>query len=174
MNMIDSKMADALNDQINAELYSSYLYLAMAADLSSRNFNGFAQWMRVQAQEELIHAMKLYDYLIQRGGAVRLAQVDAPATSWDSVLSAFEDAYEHEKYVTGRINSLVDLAEELRDHATRSFLQWFVDEQVEEEATADEVVGKLRMVSDSGNGMLMMDRDLGARAPLLVASDDED
>ncbi len=172
--MIDSKMADALNDQINAELYSSYLYLAMAADFSSRNFNGFAQWMRVQAQEELIHAMKLYDYLIQRGGAVRLAQVDAPATSWDSVLSAFEDAYEHEKYVTGRINSLVDLAEELRDHATRSFLQWFVDEQVEEEATADEVVGKLRMVSDSGNGMLMMDRDLGARAPLLVASDDED
>jgi ferritin len=156
-------MEKAINDQINAELYSSYLYLSMAAHFESVNLPGFAKWMRVQAQEENGHAMKLFDYVVERGGRVTLAAIDAPPASWTSPLNAFEDVYAHEQKVTGLISGLMDLAIELKDHATSSFLKWFVDEQVEEEASADRVVQLLKMIGDAGHGIVMLDAQLGKR-----------
>lgn len=161
--MIDEKMREALNKQLNAELYSSYLYLSMSAYFQSVNLSGFANWMRVQAQEELAHAMKFYDYVNERGGRVVLPAVDEPPSEWDSPLAVFEHVYEHEQKVTGLINKLVDLAVKARDHATNNFLQWFVSEQVEEEASADEVVQKLKLVGDDPSGLFMIDRELGQR-----------
>jgi ferritin len=161
--MIGKKLQDALNDQLNAELYSSYLYLSMSAYFQSANLAGFANWMRIQTQEELVHAMKLYDYIGERGGKVTLGPVDGPPTEWKSPLAAFEQAYAHEQMVTGRINDLVNLAIDERDHATNGFLQWFVTEQVEEEATADAVVQKLKLVGEDGGGLFMMDQEMGSR-----------
>ena len=161
--MIDEKMQEALNKQLNAELYSSYLYLSMSAYFQSVNLSGFANWMRVQAQEELAHALKFYDYVNERGGRVVLPAVDEPPSEWDSPLAVFEHVYEHEQKVTGLINKLVDLAVKARDHATNNFLQWFVSEQVEEEASADEVVQKLKLVGDDPSGLFMIDRELGQR-----------
>ena len=129
--MIDKRMQDALNEQIKWELYSAYLYLSMSAHLSSMNLMGFANWMRVQAQEELAHAMKFYGFIEERGGRVTLAEVGKPPVEWASPLAAFEDALGHEQGVTSRINNLVDLALSEKDHATHNFLQWFVSEQVE-------------------------------------------
>jgi len=157
-------MQEALNKHINAELYSSYLYLSMSAHFQSVNLTGFAHWMRVQAGEELSHALKFYDHVIERGGAVTLQPVEAPPWRWDSPLAAFEDAYRHEQKVTGLINQLVDDAVQTRDHATNNFLQWFVAEQVEEEASADAIVQKLRLVGDAPGGLLMIDHHLGERA----------
>lgn len=161
--MIDEKMQDALNKQLNAELYSSYLYLSMAAYFQGVNLGGFANWMRVQAQEELSHAMKFYDYVNERGGRVTLQAVEAPPSEWDSPLAVFEHVYQHEQKVTGLINELVDLAIEARDHATNNFLQWFVSEQVEEEDSADEVVQRLKLVGDDPSGLFMIDRELAQR-----------
>jgi ferritin len=161
--MIDEKMQEALNKQLNAELYSAYLYLSMSAHFQSVNLGGFANWMRVQAREELLHAMKFYDYVNERGGRVLLSPVDEPPSQWDSPLAAFEHVYQHEQKVTGLINKLVDLAMEARDHATNNFLQWFVSEQVEEEASADEVVQKLKLVGDDPSGLFMIDRELAQR-----------
>ena len=166
--MIDEKMQDALNKQLNAELYSSYLYLSMAAYFQGVNLGGFANWMRVQAQEELSHAMKFYDYVNERGGRVALQAVEAPPSEWDSPLAVFEHVYQHEQKVTGLINKLVDLAIEARDHATNNFLQWFVSEQVEEEDSADEVVQRLKLVGDDPSGLFMIDRELAQR--VFVAS----
>ncbi len=161
--MLTNKMQQALNDQVNAELYSSYLYLSMAAYFESVDLPGFSNWMRVQAQEELVHALKFYDFINERGGRVTLTAIDGPPTQWDSPLAVFEQAYAHEQKVTGLINSLVDTAEVLKDHATRSFLSWFVDEQVEEEASADGVVRKLKLAGESGSGLFMIDQELGQR-----------
>ncbi|MFH1739327.1 MAG: ferritin [bacterium] len=161
--MIDKKMQNALNKQVNAELYSAYIYLSMSADFVSKNFLGFANWMRVQAQEELMHAMKIYDYVHERGGHVVLQAVEAPPTEWPSLLAAFEAAYEHEQKVTGMINKLVDQAISLSDHATNIFLQWFVSEQVEEEASVSEAVEHLKLVGDARGGLFMLDRELGSR-----------
>jgi ferritin len=161
--MLSKKMLDALNGQINAELYSSYLYLSMAAYFESVNLSGFASWMRVQAQEEIGHAMKLYGFVVERLGRVTLKGIDAPQSEWDSPLAAFQGAYEHEQKVTGMINELVNLSESEKDHATRGFLQWFVDEQVEEEASADEVVQKLKKIKDDSQGLMMLDDVLGQR-----------
>jgi len=161
--MIAPKMRDALNGQINAELYSSYLYLAMAAYFEDINLSGFANWMRVQAQEENMHAMKIYDYVAERGGRVLLKAIDEPPSEWESALAVFEVTYEHEQKVTGLINDLVDLARELRDHATESFLQWFVDEQVEEEQSADDIVQKLKPMEGFKGGLFMLDGELGQR-----------
>jgi len=144
--MIKEKIQDALNKQINAELYSSYLYLSMSAYFESINLKGCANWMRVQTQEELVHAMKFYDYLIERGGKVILSSIESPPTEWPSPLAIFEQAYQHEQKVTGLINGLVDLAIAEKDHATNNFLQWFVSEQVEEEASADEVAQKIKLM----------------------------
>ena len=161
--MIDEKMQEALNKQLNAELYSSYLYLSMSAYFQSVNLSGFANWMRVQAQEELAHALKFYDYVNERGGRVVLPAVDEPPSEWDSPLAVFEHVYEHEQKVTGLINKLVDLAVKARDHATNNFLQWFVSEQVEEEASADEVLQKLKLVGDDASGLFMIDQELAQR-----------
>ncbi len=161
--MLKERIEKALNDQVNAEIFSAYLYLSMSSCFSEMNFSGFAQWMKVQAMEEMSHAMKIYDFIIERGGRVVLAQIDAPETTWESPLAAFEAAYKHEQYVTSRINDLVDMAMEERDHATNIFLQWFVSEQVEEEASADEIVQKLKLVGSQGNAIFMLDRELGSR-----------
>jgi len=161
--MINKKMLDALNKQINAEMYSSYLYLAMAADFADKNFPGFAQWMQVQAREEDAHAMKIFCFIQERGGRVTLKAIDAPPAKWTSPLKAFQDAYAHEQKVTGMIHDLVMLARAEKDLASEIFLQWFVNEQVEEEASADEIVKRLEMIKDAPQGLVMLDAKLGAR-----------
>jgi len=161
--MLDEKIQIALNQQLNAELYSSYLYLSMSAYFQSVNLSGFANWMRIQAQEELVHAMKFYDFINERGSRVMLQPVEGPPAEWSSPLDAFENAYRHEQKVTGLINDLVNLAVKERDHATNIFLQWFVTEQVEEEASADEVVQKLKLMGDAKGGLFMLDREMGQR-----------
>ncbi len=162
--MLTERMEEALNQQVNAEMYSSYLYLSMSAYFESINLKGFANWMKVQAQEELLHAMKIYDFINERGGRVKLTAIDAPPTEWDSPLAAFEAVYEHECKVSGLINDLVNLALEEKDHASHIFLQWFVTEQVEEEASADEIVQKLKLMGDARGGLFMLDRELGQRS----------
>jgi ferritin len=161
--MISEKLEEAFNNQINAELYSSYLYLSMVAYFESMNLPGFGQWMRCQAQEEVTHAMKFFHFIHERGGRVKLTAIEGPPTEWGSPLAAFEAAYAHEQKVSGMINDLVDLAMEERDHAANNFLQWFVSEQVEEEASADEVVNKIKLAGDRGGGLFMLDRELGSR-----------
>ena len=171
--MLNEKIQAALNKQLNAELYSSYLYLSMSGYFQSINLLGFANWMRVQAQEELVHAMKFYDFINDRGGRVALQPVEGPPTEWSSPLDAFENAYRHEQKVTGLINDLVNLAVKERDHATNIFLQWFVTEQVEEEASADEVVQKLKLMGDDGGGLFMLDREMAQRVFTPPAAADE-
>lgn len=161
--MISKKMEDALNGQVNAELYSAYLYLSMESYFKSQNLMGFANWMRVQTQEEMMHVMKIYDFIDERGGRVLLKAIDGPPTEWESPLTVFEAAYIHEQKVSALINDLVDLAIKEKDHATNSFLQWFVNEQVEEEASADQVVQQLKMVADAPGGIFLLDRELGQR-----------
>ena len=161
--MLNQKIEQAFNEQLNAEAYSAYLYWSMSAYFESMNLKGFASWMRVQALEELTHTEKFFNYIAERGGRVKLAAVDAPAVEWDSPLAAFEAAYGHETIVTGRINKLMDLAVAESDHAAQIFLQWFVSEQVEEEASADEVVQKLKLVGDAPGALFMVDNVLGQR-----------
>jgi len=161
--MISEKMQDAMNEQIKWELYSAYLYMAMSAQFLSTNLMGFANWMRVQAQEETVHALKFYDFINQRGGRVELRAVDAPPKEWESPLTIFREAYAHERIVTGRIGDLVDLARKERDHASEIFLQWFVTEQVEEEASADEVVQELKRIEGNSGALFMLDRELAQR-----------
>ena len=161
--MIGKKMEKAINGQINAELYSAYLYASMSAWFSSRNLPGFANWMRVQVQEEMLHVAKFYDYLHSRGGKVLLAPIDGPPTDWQSPLDAFSAVYAHEQKVTSLINGLVDVAIKEKDHAARLFLDWFVNEQVEEEESASGVVNQLRLMADAPGGLFMLDRELGQR-----------
>ena len=163
--MIKENVQAALNEQLNSELYASYYYLSMSAYFHAANLTGFASWMRAQSQEELMHAMKIYDFINDREGEVALTTIAAPKRRWDDSLAAFEDAYQHEKAVTAQIYDLVDLSVSERDHATNTFLQWFVTEQVEEEATASDIVNKLKLVGNDGNGLFILDRDLGARGP---------
>jgi len=161
--MISKKMQDALNEQVNAELYSAYLYLAMEAYFESLNLAGFANWMRIQTQEEALHAMKIYDFVNERGGKVSLKAIAQPPSEWDSPLAVFEAVYKHEQKVTGLINKLVNLAVQEKDHATNSFLQWFVNKQVEEEASANGVLQKLKLVDKTPGGIFMLDSELGQR-----------
>jgi len=161
--MISEKIQDAFNKQINAETFSAYLYLSMAAYFDEMNLGGFSTWMKCQAQEEMVHAMKFYDFIIERGGRVKLTAIGAPEISWASPLAAFEAAYSHEQLVSSLINNLVDLAIEERDHASKPFLDWFVTEQVEEEATADGVVQQLKLIEGAPQGLFMLDRELGQR-----------
>lgn len=163
MTMLNKKIEAALNKQLNAELYSAYLYLSMSACFQSTNLPGFANWMRIQAQEELVHAMKFYDFINERGGRVQLKPVEGPPMDWSSPIDVFENTYKHEQKVTGLINDLVNLAVKEGDHATNIFLQWFVTEQVEEEASADEVVQKLKLMGDASGGLFMLDREMGQR-----------
>jgi ferritin len=161
--MLSKKMEKALNEQINAELYSAYIYLSMAAWFESQNLSGFATWMKVQNREETVHAMKLFGFVTERRGRVALTAIEEPAKEWKSPLAAFEAALEHEQYITGRIGDLVNQAIAEKDHATNAFLQWFVNEQVEEEAAADSIVQKLKMAEKSTGAMLMLDHELGKR-----------
>ena len=161
--MLSDKMQAALNAQINAELYSSYLYLSMAAYFESQNLLGFANWMHKQSGEETVHGMKFYNYIINRRGRVLLSALDSPKTEWKSSLAVFEDSLKHEQKVTGLINKLMDLAIAESDHATISFLKWFVDEQVEEEANVDNVIQDLKRIGDAPEGLFMLDRELAGR-----------
>lgn len=161
--MIDSRMEAAINDQINAELFSAYLYLSMSAYFQSVNLQGFANWMRVQFQEETLHAMKFYDYVHERGGRVVLQAIAQPDKEWPSTLAVFEETLAHERKVTSLIHKLVDLSLSISDHATHSMLQWFVSEQVEEEATAETVLMELKMIEGNTSALFLMNRELGAR-----------
>ncbi len=161
--MIKDKIQEALNKQVNWELYSSYLYLSMAAYFASAHLKGFANWMRAQVQEEIVHAIKFYDYLIERGGTVTLSSIESPPTQWTSHLSAFEQVYTHEQKVTKLIHELVGLAASEQDYATSVFLQWFVKEQVEEESSAHTVLQQLRRIGGGGEGLYILDHELAKR-----------
>ncbi len=161
--MIGKKMDEALNGQLNAELYSAYLYLSMAAYFESVDLAGFANWMRIQTQEEQFHAMKFYDYIIECGGRVILRPIEAPPSDWDSPLAVFEATLEHEQKVTGLINDLVYLARDEKDNASEIFLQWFVNEQVEEEDNVNKVLGQLKLVKNSPQAMFILDKEMAQR-----------
>jgi ferritin len=162
--IMNKKIEQAFNDHLNAELFSSYLYLAMANCFTAKNLDGMAGWMRLQAEEERGHGMKFLDFIHQRGGRVLLQQINQPQLDWATPLEAFQQAYNHELEISKRIGALVDLATKENDHAAVNFLQWFVAEQVEEEANALGIVDKLKMVGDNVMGILTMDGRLGQRA----------
>jgi ferritin len=163
--MIKPKVENAFNSQMNKEFYSYYLYLSMAAHFESSNLKGFAHWMRIQGKEEEEHAMKFYNHLVDRGGRVTLQPIEAPPAKWKSPREVFQDAYQHEQKVTGLIHKLVELAKAEKDHAADVFLQWFVKEQVEEEAVAYDVLQKLQLAGDQGSVLLVLDSELAKRAP---------
>lgn len=161
--MLSPKMLQALNDQINAELYSCYLYLAMAARCEVLNLSGAARWLEIQSKEEHEHAMKLYQYVNERRGEVKLQAIKEPSSSWNDLSELFDDVLAHEQYISKRINDLVKLAREENDYATENMLQWFVKEQVEEEASADAIVQRLKLVGNMPQGLFFIDRELGQR-----------
>jgi ferritin len=161
--MLSDEMQGRLNGQLNAELYSAYLYLSMSAYFRSSDLDGFANWMRVQAHEELMHGLKLFDFLNSRGGRVTLTPIECPATEWQSPQHAFENVYQHEQKVTGLINAIASAAVAESDHATGTFLQWFVNEQVEEEESANRILRNLKLIGNDGAGLLMLDRELATR-----------
>lgn len=166
--MLSDKMVKALNDQVNAEMYSAYFYLAMNAYFESHSLAGFSHWMRMQAQEEMLHAMKIYDYVNERGGQVVLDAIAKPPAQWNSAQEVFNDVLAHEQKVTGLINELMNLALDERDHATAGFLQWFVSEQVEEEDNVGAVVDKLKLIGSDTSGLFVLDQELGKRLPPTV------
>ncbi len=161
--MISQKMEEELNKQLNEELFSSYLYLSMRAYFEDKNLAGMAQWMKLQTEEENLHAMKFFDYIVRVGGRVKLEAIKKPKFTWKSPRAAFEDALKHEKYITGRINFLVDLAYKEKDHATATFLNWFVDEQVEEEDTVSKIVDSFKLIGNDPSGLFLLDRELSQR-----------
>lgn len=161
--MINEKVGKILNEQVNKELYSAYLYLSMSAYFSDIGLLGFANWMRVQFQEEQAHAMFIYDFLLDRGEEVILTAIAAPPTTWANPLNVMEEVLKHEVYVTGLINNIVSVAEEIKDRATMSYMNWFVDEQVEEEANAKEIIDKLKLIGDDKSALYLLDKDLAAR-----------
>ena len=161
--MLKEKVLNAINDQINAEFHSAYLYLSMAAWFETKGLSGFANWMKVQYQEETAHAMKFFNYVAERNGRVILKPIAAVDTDFKDIVSVFEKALAHEELVTSLINKIMDIAIAESDHATRSFLNWFVDEQVEEEANANEILDTLRLINGEGNGVFMLDREMKQR-----------
>lgn len=172
--MLNKKIEEALNAQINAEMWSAYLYLSMAAYCHSNGNPGMGSWFEVQFQEEQDHAKILFNYVIRRGGRVELKAIDAVPTEWKSILDVFESTLEHEQKVTALINDLFALTAAENDYATQSTLKWFIDEQVEEEETAQNIIDNLKMIKDNGYGLYMLDKELGARtytqaAPLASA-----
>lgn len=161
--MIGKAMQDAMNEQINREVFSSYLYLSMAAYFEGKNLSGFGHWMRLQAEEEREHAMKFYDFLLERGGKVTLKAIAAPKTDWASNLEAFQEAADHEAKITASIHALYDLAMQEKDYPAQVMLQWFVTEQVEEEKNAGEIVASLQLIEERGTAVLMLDHRLAKR-----------
>lgn len=172
--MLDKRMQDAINAQINRELFSGYLYLSMASKFADLGMSGGQSWMTVQFQEELAHARIMFNYVLTRGGRVLLEAIEQPETEWPDGLAMFEEALAHEEKVTGRIHDLASLALELKDHATYNFLQWFIAEQVEEEESAMDMVQKFRMAAEHPAGLYQLDKELATRvyaepAPLAKA-----
>jgi ferritin len=162
--MLSQKLQDAFNKQINAELFSSYLYLSMSAHFDNLDLKGMAHWMRLQSGEENAHAMRFFDFINDRSGRVTLAAIEAPKAEWKSPLEAFEEAYKHELKITGMINELMTLVAIEKDGAGHDFLEWFCREQVEEEAAAELIVSQLKLVGDNGIGLYLLDQQLGQRA----------
>jgi len=171
--VLGEKMVEALNKQVHREIYSAYLYLSMSAYSTFKGLKGFANWFMVQYQEEMVHALKIYDYINGQGGQVKLMAVEQPPTDFGSPLEMFEKTLEHEKFVTKCINDLVNLAIEEKDHATNIFLQWFVTEQIEEEANDNDIIAKLKLVGKEGNGLFMIDKELAARVFAPPAASEE-
>ena len=163
--MLKEKMLNALNEQINAEQYSSLLYLSMSSWFQDKGLPGFANWMYIQYQEEMTHANKLFTYVVDRGEKPVLKAIDQVPVEWEGIIEIYEATLQHEQHVTALIDNLVDVAIEVKDHATQSFLQWFVDEQVEEEAIVDAVIQDLKRVGDFGPGLFLLDRELGTVTP---------
>jgi len=161
--MISKTVEEALNKQVNREFYSAYLYLAMSSYFENENLKGFAHWMRVQAKEETTHAMKIYDFIIGRGGRADFLGIEAPKAKWSSAGKVFEEAYAHEQKVTGMINALLELAMREKDYASIEMLQWFVKEQVEEEKQVFDVLAQIKMVGDTPGHLLYIDRHVGKR-----------
>ena len=161
--MISKIMQEAINDQINKELFSSYLYLSMAAYFEDRNLSGFAHWMRVQEAEERVHAMKFYDFIVERGGKVTLKAIDAPKTEWKSTLEVAEEVAAHEAKVTASIYALYETALKEKDYPAQIMLQWFISEQVEEERNAADIVANLKLIEERGTAVLMLDHRLAKR-----------
>lgn len=161
--MLSKEIQDSLNSQMNFEMYSANIYMSMAAWFDSKNLTGFATWMKVQYSEEMFHFTKFYNFIDERGGRIVLGAMAAPQLDWDSPLAAFENALEHERIVTSRINDLVAQATEAKDHATVNFLQWFVGEQVEEEANADGIAQQLKLMEGAPGGLFMLDREMAQR-----------
>lgn len=161
--MINNEVAKVLNEQVNKELYSAYLYLSMSAYFSDIGLLGFANWMRVQAQEEQAHAMLVYDFIVNRSAKVTLDKISAPKTEWQSTLEAMEDVLKHECFITESINNIISVAETNKDRATMSYFQWFVDEQVQEEASAVDLISKLKLIGEDKSALYMLDKDLSAR-----------
>lgn len=157
------RMFDALNEQIKNEFYSAYMYLAMSAYFAEKGLPGFANWMRIQAKEEVTHATKMYDYVLSRGGKVELKGISSPPAMWKTALDVMQAGLLHEKSVTKRLNELADLAVKEKDHASQIFLAWFVNEQVEEEQSFTDIVNALKLIKSEGQGLLMLDRELATR-----------
>jgi len=160
---MNKKINDAINKQIAAESYSAFLYLSMAAYCETNNFKGMANWLKIQYQEELTHALKFYQFVLDRGGIVELQQLDKPDTNFSSPFDVFQKTYEHEQKVTGMINDLYELANQEKDYASQELLHWFIKEQVEEEANSSEIANNLEKVGDDGNGLLLIDQQLANR-----------
>ena len=169
--MLSHDMEKGLNDQMNFEMYSANIYMSMGAYFDSLSLDGFANWMKVQYQEEMFHHSKFYHFIDERGSRITISAMDAPQVEWDSPLAVFEDALNHERIVTDRINNLMTMALAEKDHATASFLQWFVSEQVEEEASVDTVIQKLKLVDGSQGGIFMINQELSQRVFTPPASD---
>lgn len=160
---MNQKMIDALNEQVKKEFYSAYMYLSMSAYFADLGLPGFANWMRVQAREEVTHATKMYDYVLSRGGKIELKAIDAPPAAWNNPLEVMQAGLEHERFVTQCLNELTDLAVLEKDHASQIFLSWYVTEQVEEEESFGDLVNALKLIKGEGHGLLLLDRELGAR-----------
>ena len=161
--MISKEVSNVLKEQINKELFSAYLYLSMSAYFSDLGLNGFANWMRVQFQEEQAHAMLIYDFIISRGEKVVLEAIEKPKNEWNNVLEVMEEVLTHEVYVTSLINNVLSVAEASKDRATRSYFMWFIDEQVQEEASAQEIISNLKLIGDDKSALYLLDKDLATR-----------
>ncbi len=162
--MLKKEMNNAINRQINEEFFSAYLYLAMAGYFENKNLPGFANWMRIQFQEEQFHALKMLDYVNERGGSVELEAIAKPEANFGTIVEVFEATLAHEKHITSEIEKLMDLAVELKDYASQRFFGWYIEEQVEEEATAEEILNQLKMFDGKGQALLMFDKQFAARS----------
>ena len=171
--MLNKKLEEALNAQINAEFWSAYLYLSMSSDMSDKGMAGVANWFAIQFKEEQDHAMKFFNYVISRGGKVTLKPIEKVDTEWKSPLAAFEQTLQHEEKVTSLINDLYALAEQEKDYATQSMLKWFIDEQFEEEENAKAIIDSLKLIGDNGYGLYQLDKELATRVYTPIATSEE-